>query len=231
MITAEQKAAAKSIVSIFETGKAAGDYGAATILPDGAGISYGAHQATDRADSLDAILMAYLDRGGQRAADVREVLALVQADATTGFRSVAAASPAAQRAVSILRALGTDPVMQAAQEAVFERDYWQPAERQCIEMGLVLPLSWALVYDTCIHSGPGGVARIRALFSALPPARGGDERTWAAAYVAARRAWLASRGGIVAQTVYRMDSFHALIGAGNWGLVTPFTVRGVRVGG
>ena len=232
MITAEQKASAKSIVSVFETGTATGNYSAVAILSDGAGISYGAHQATDGSDSLDAILLRYLDTGGQRAAEVRAILPIVQADKSTAYLSTASAPPEVRAAVATLRSLGTDPVMQAAQEHVFEVSYWQPAERQCAEMGLVLPLSYAIVYDTCIHSGPGGVAKIRARFAEVPPVRGGDERAWCAAYVKARRSWLAgSSNPLVQKTVYRMDSFAALIGDGRWMLDTPFKVRGVTVYG
>ena len=229
MITAEQKRACKAIVSIFETGKAAGNPAACTILPDGAGISYGAHQATDAADSLDAILVAYLRLGGAMQAEAREVLALVQADISTRYRSISSASPGVVRAVDLLRKMGADPVMAQAQEEVFERLYWQPAQDQAEGMGLIEPLSWAICYDTAIHSGPGGIAKIRARFAALPPIRGGDERVWAKAYVEARRAWLASRGGIVASTVYRMDAFLALMAAGRWDLALPLTVRGVVI--
>lgn len=229
MITPDQKKACKAIVSIFETGKAAGNPAACTILPDGAGISYGAHQATDASDSLDAILVEYLRRGGAMSAEAKEVLALVQADVSTRYRSISGATPGVVRAVELLRKMGADPIMAEAQEAVFERLYWQPAQDQAEAMGLVEPLSYAICYDTSIHSGPGGIAKIRARFPELPPIRGGDERVWAAAYVAARRAWLAGMGGIVSKTVYRMDAFSALIAAGNWALTPPFTVRGVTV--
>lgn len=229
MITEQQKLACKAIVSIFETGKAAGNPAACAILPDGAGISYGAHQATDASDSLDAILVEYLRRDGAMQSAAKEVLAVVQADVSTRYRSISSATPGVVHAVELLRKMGADPIMAEAQEAVFERLYWQPAQDQAEGMGLVEPLSWAICYDTAIHSGPGGIAKIRARFPELPPIRGGDERRWAAAYVTARRAWLASRGGIVAQTVYRMDAFSALIAAGNWALTTPFSVRGVRV--
>ena len=55
-ITVEDARRIKSIVSVFETGKAEGDPAAVVVLPDGAGISYGLHQATDRAGSLDEIV-------------------------------------------------------------------------------------------------------------------------------------------------------------------------------
>lgn len=229
MITPEQKRTCKRIVGVFETGRPDPDYGACTILRDGAGISYGAHQATDGADSLDAILLRALDLGISRADEVRVALSLMQADASTRYSSISAAPAEIRQAVTLLRALGSDPVMQRAQEEVFEANYWIPAQRQAEEMGLRTPLAWAVVYDTCIHSGPGGVARVRARFPELPPARGGAEAAWISAYVRARRAWLAAQGGIVAGTVYRMDAFLSLIAAGAWDLVLPVTVRGVVI--
>ncbi len=229
MITEQQRRAAQAIVSIFETGKAQGDPGAVAVLPDGAGISYGIHQATDGADSLDAILIRALELGVGRAAELRELLRHLQADESARYSSLKGAPAWLVEGAALLRALGSDPVMQRAQQEVFEALYWAPAARQCVEMGLILPLSWAIVYDTCIHSGPAGVGRIRARFAELPPSRGGDERAWAIAYVRARRSWLLSRGGIVASTTYRMDAFSALMVAENWTLATPFSVRGVTV--
>lgn len=229
MITPEQKRACKAIVSIFETGKAQGNPSACTILPDGAGISYGLHQATDASGSLDTILVEYIRRGGSMRAEAWDVLMIVQANVSTQYRSISAASPGVVRAVDMLRQMGADPIMAEAQEAVFDRLYWQPAQDQAEAMGLVEPLSWAVCYDTAIHSGPSGIARIRARFPEVPPIRGGDERKWTAAYVRARRSWLTSRVGIVAQTVYRMDAFLSLIEAGRWDLTPPFRVCGVEL--
>ena len=193
MITADQKRAAKAIVSVFETGTATGNYSAATILSDGAGISYGAHQATDGSDSLDAILLRYLDTGGQRAAEVRPILAIVQADKSTAYLSTASAPPEVRAAVATLRSLGTDPVMQAAQEHVFETAYWQPAERQCAEMGLVLPLSYAIVYDTCIHSAPASARCRRCAGAMSAPGARPTSRRGGAGWRAARTRWCRRR--------------------------------------
>ena len=46
----------KMIVNTFETGEPEGNYGLAVLLQDGAGISYGRSQATDRGGNLDAIV-------------------------------------------------------------------------------------------------------------------------------------------------------------------------------
>lgn len=230
-ITDKQKWAAQEIVAVFETGKvtSSASYSTCTILKDGAGISYGKHQSTDRADSLDQIVLRYLDAKGQYADEIKPYLSLLTSDATS---KVDPSNPPAnvKALMDLLKKAGQDPVMQKAQDAVFDDGYWNPAVSQAESMGLVLPLSYAIVYDTCIHSGPGGVAKIRKLFNEVPPARGGDEKAWAKAYVMARREWLASSSNtLVQKTVYRMDAFLALMRDGNWDLVTPFKVRGVTV--
>jgi chitosanase len=87
-----------------------------------------------------------------------------------------------------------------------------------------------VIYDTCIHSGPGGVANIRARFPEASPARGGDEKAWISAYIRARRAWLLSHPNpIVQKTVYRMDALEELVKKDCWDLKTPLVVRGVKI--
>ncbi len=115
--------------------------------------------------------------------------------------------------------------MRKAQDSIFDERYWVPATGHANSMGLVLPLSWAVIYDTCIQSGPDGVARIRRLFPEAPPIRGGKEEAWTRAYVAAREAWLGSHSNpSVRRSAARMRTFRNLIDEGNWQLETPLQV-------
>ena len=220
----------KQVVNVFETGKADGDYGMAVILEDGAGISYGRSQATDGGGNLDRIVYAYLDAGGRFAEDLRPFLDRL---ANNDSARVNPASPPkwTRDLMNKLAEAGrTDPIMQNVQDAVFDEAYWLPALNQATTMQLELPLSLAVVYDSTIHSGPNGVARIRRMFPELPPSRGGDERAWTSAYVRARYAWLATHSRYaVRQTTYRMQAFCQLIGEENWTLTTPFTIPRPRV--
>lgn len=214
-----------AILSVIESGKAQGDPGAVALLADGAGISYGIHQATDGSGSLDAVLLRYLDLGGQSVA-IRDLLPKLATNDSTR-EDPSNPSPWCRAAMATLRDVGhADPLMLEAQQAVFTDLYWTPAVAQWEAMGLVTPLALALVYDTCIQSGPGGVARMRRLFPEVPPVRGGDEKRWARAYIEARRTWLLSRGGAIAASVYRMDVFRQLVRQRLWDLATPFSVRG-----
>lgn len=215
----------KSIVNVFETGRAEGDYGAVALLDDGAGISYGRSQATDGGGNLDRIVWRYLDLGGRFGEQLRPFLEILGSDAST---RVDPDDPPAwvTEVMDLLAAAGReDPLMQQAQDEVFDQRYWVPAERWATEMQLVLPLSWAVVYDTVIHSGPGGVWWIRRLFPDLPPSRGGTEKSWTRAYVRARYAWLAGHERLaVRRTVYRMSAFLSLIAEPNWDLEPPVTI-------
>jgi chitosanase len=232
MLTDQQKRAAQAIVNVFETGVAKGDYSRAVILPDGAGISYGRSQATDGGGTLDAIVRRYIDRGGPLADKLEPYLDELYANETT---KVDPKNPPewATNLLGLLRQAGGDQTMRQVQDEIFDAAYWSPAAKQGEVAGLRLALSYAVLYDTAIQSGPGVIPRMRNLFVEVPPVRGGDERAWTRAYVAGRRAWLASFVGrteaasaIVRKTVYRMDAFRELIDAGNWDLKAPFTVRG-----
>ena len=227
-----QKHAIDCILSVFETGKVPtpAAYQTCTILRDGAGISYGKHQATDNAGSLDKIVQKYIAAGGKHAEALKPYVPRLAANETAKLNP-AAPPDWAKALVSLLKEAGADPVMQKAQDEVFDENYWNPAVTHAKAIGLTTALGYAVVYDTCIHSGPGRVATHRAAFPQKSPANGGDEKEWIRAYVGARKVWLAgSSNALVQRTVYRMETFEGLMAAGNWSLATPFTVRGVKIG-
>lgn len=220
----------KNIIEVYETGKISKNYGTTTILEDGAGISYGKSQATDKSNTLDAIVFRYIDKKGMYAASLEQYLDELQSDLTTKANP---RNPPAwvRNLMMILEHAGNlDPKMKEAQDEIFDELYWQPAQKHITSMKLILPLSHAVVYDSCIHSGSDGVNKIRRLFSEVPPANNGDERKWTEAYVRARRAWLANYPTvIVRKTVYRMDYFLEMIKDVNWQLDKPLTIMGVRL--
>jgi len=230
-ITKEQKHAIDCILSIFETGRVptAASYQTCTILRDGAGISYGKHQATDNAGSLDKIVQKYIAAGGKHAEALKPYVPRLAANETAKLNP-AAPPDWAKALVNLLKEAGADPIMQKAQDEVFDENYWLPAVNHAKAIGLTTALGHAVIYDTCIHSGPGRVATHRAAFPQKSPANGGDEAEWVKAYVAARKNWLlGNKNPIVQKTIYRMEAFEQLMAAGNWGLALPFTVRGVKV--
>ena len=230
-VTANQKHVIDCVLSIFETGRVPSpqSYQTCAILPDGAGISYGKHQSTDRGGSLDKIVDLYIQKGGKQAEELKQFVPKLALNETAKVdpRNIPSW---AKYLMGVLKVAGADPVMQQCQDAVFDADYWTPAMGHAASIGLKTALGHLVIYDTCIHSGPGGVAVIRARFPEASPANGGDEKAWVQAYVNARRAWLAgNKNPIVQGTVYRMDAFNVMIKEGNWDLNTPMVVRGVKI--
>ena len=230
--TPAQRHAINSIISVFETGRVPNPaaYATCTILPDGAGISYGMHQSTDRAGSLDNIVKRYIELGGKHAVSLQAYLPYFASNKSATEPPKGPWSAETRAVIDLLKVAGADPIMHQAQEEVFDRDYFQPAVNHANQIGLTKALSLAVVYDTCIHSGPGGVTMIRNMFAAKSPANGGTEAEWVKAYLNARRNWLGThKMTILHGTVYRMDALLALITAGNWDLTPPLKVRTVTV--
>jgi chitosanase len=231
-VTPQQKHTIDCILSIFETGRVPSPaaYAMCTSLKDGAGISYGKHQCTDKSGSLDLVVKKYIELGGTHAAALQAYLPYLAANKSASEPPAGPWSAETQALVALLKTAGADPTMHRAQDEIFDTHYWMPAAKQCEAMGLQHALSWGVIYDTCIHSGPGGVTNIRNRFAAKSPANGGDEATWVKEYINARRAWLAANANpLVQKTVYRMDALKALVDAGAWDLKTPLAVRGVKI--
>jgi hypothetical protein len=231
-VSDNQKKVIDSVLSIFETGRlpTPSAYSTCTILTDGAGISYGKHQSTDKSGSLDKIVDLYIHKCGIRADDLKSYMPQLASNETS---KVDPRNPPAwvNHLVGILKEAGKDPIMQAAQDEIFDSCYWVPAVGHAQSAGLSYALSHLVIYDTCIQSGPAGVASIRARFPEAAPCNGGDEKLWVQAYVNARRAWLESYPNVLVQkTVYRMDEINSIIKSGNWDLTMPLTVRGVKIG-
>lgn len=226
ILTDQQDQAIKSIVNVFETGRAAGDYGSVSVLKDGAGISYGRSQATDASNHLDNIVTAYCKVGGKYGDQMRPFIPYL-ADPSIPLTTHPECHELFLRFRDLLRLAGNDQVMRDIQDNYFDKRFFLPAVRQCEVMGLLLPLSAGVVYDSFIQ---GAFALIRTKFQEVPPANGGDEIEWVRAYVGARHRWLVGKGGVLASSSYRTAFWMDQISAGNWRLDTPINCRGVAIG-
>jgi len=230
--TPEQKHAIDCVLAVFETGKVptAASYSTCTVLKDGAGISYGKHQCTDKAGSLDLVCKKYIELGGARAAELTQCMGYLATNESSKVDPKGPFPTWLTNLINLLKALGAEPIMQQAQDFVFDQNYFLPAVNHAKDVGLTTALGLLALYDTCIHSGPGRVATHRAAFPEKSPKNGGDEKAWVKAYLNARRAWLlANSNPLVQKTVYRQDAILDLIKADNWDLKLPFKVRGVEV--
>jgi len=232
MVTSEQKHVIDCVLAIFETGKipTTAAYSTCTVLSDGAGISYGKHQATDKSGSLDLVSKRYVKLNGIHAEALSGYLPQLSSNESTKINPKEIYPEWLNQLIELLKTAGADPLMQQAQDEIFDELYWLPAVKIATEIGLQTALGQLTIYDTCIHSGAGNVSKIRKLFPEAAPVNGGDEKTWVLAYIAARKNWLQTRENpIVHKTVYRMDELKKIADADNWNLKTPLIVRKVKI--
>jgi hypothetical protein len=236
MLTFTQRATIDEIVALFETGRPVSPeaYTTATVLADGAGITYGIHQATRSV--LEAILAEYSVRAGAYAGEIARAFAGHAVADARPYSSEAAAPAWVRDVLTQLRLAGRDTTMQAVQREVFAAKVWDPVEALCRSLGLVEPLSYLTLYDTAIQSGIGRIEALRPNFPEAPPSRRGRERIWTAQFIGARRRWLETYSSVVPgktelvrRSVYRVVELERMAGAGLWALARPLTVRGVAI--
>lgn len=225
-LTALQKRICEQVINVFETGKIDGDYGALVTLADGPQgmrqVTYGRSQTTEYSN-LEELVQMYADANGTFSAQLRAFIAKI------------GVTPLAdnQEFKQLLRDAGRkDPVMQQIQDTFFDKRYFQPAMNWSDTNTFTLPLSALVIYDSFIHSGsiPGF---LRKRFAAVPPAKGGDEKTWIGQYVDVRQKWLSTHSNkILQKTVYRTQCFKREIARDNWDLSqVPINANNVKVSG
>jgi len=111
-VTPSQKHVIDCVLAIFETGKVPtpGSYATCAILNDGAGISFGKHQSTDRANSLDLVVKRYIQKGGLSAKQLEPFLPYFAANKSATEPPRGPWSMETQTVVNILRAaVGSSP--------------------------------------------------------------------------------------------------------------------------
>jgi chitosanase len=215
-----QEQIAKGIVNIFETGRLLGDYSSVVVAPNDRGhLTYGRSQTTLASGNLYVLMSGYCSApGAALAQQLSPYLPRLQSCDLTLDDDVDLRR--------LLEQAGADPAMRQAQDAFFDREYWQPATRRAIEAAVTTPLGVATIYDSTIH---GNYVAIKTSADAVVPMPR-DENAWVRQYITLRRAWLASNSNPgLRPTVYRMEELRKLADAGNWGLEPPLVVRGITI--
>jgi hypothetical protein len=222
-LTPAQRRLCDRVLNAFETGSAAGDYGNISIFHDGPGnnrqITYGRSQTTEYGH-LAELVHRYVGANGTYSASLAPYEGKVGVVALVDD----------QNFLNLLMQAGNDPVMQMVQDDFFNDVYFVAAKRWAEANGFTLPLSMLVIYDSFVHSG-SILDSIRSKFPEVPPARGGNEKTWISQYVAARQNFLANhRRAILHNTVYRTKCLRAQIQKDNWDLSqVPIDANGVKV--
>lgn len=221
-LTASQEKTAKAIVNIFETGEVLGNYGSVTLIPGDTGrLTFGRSQTTLDSGNLFILLKTYCENEGARfGARLSEWLPSIDAK-DDGVDTD-------KKLHNVLRASADDPIMRDTQDQFFDKAYWQPAARNAANNGVSTALGMAVIYDSVIHGS--WVAIRKRVLDQIGPVESAGERVWISTYVQTRKNWLAtSSRSDLRRTVYRMETFEALISHDNWGLNLPLAVRGREI--
>jgi hypothetical protein len=148
-------AIASDITSVFETGKVGGDPSAVQNKDAGI-ISFGKHQCTlsSKEDSLEKVLDRYIEMApdSECAKKLEGLMERVRSKDKTLRND--------QEFISLLEEAGKDPIMEQAQDQVFDEMYWKPAMESAEKAGIESNLGKALFYDTSVNSGPDGLNTI-----------------------------------------------------------------------
>jgi chitosanase len=132
--------------------------------------------------------------------------------------------------ISLLKAAGSDPLMQLCQDQAFDNLYINRAYKFCDTNELNLPLSRLVICDSYLQSG-SILSFLRNKFSEKIPVAGGDEKKWIQSYCTVRRDWLKNHSRkILNKTIYRMDFMLDRIKKGDWDLTqSPFNANGLII--
>ena len=217
-LTPVQVAVIDAIVSLFESNSPARYDAVARSATDAGGLSYGKHQAALVGGSLFRMISDYCAApGAQKAAALKPYLPRMEAGDRTLDQDDAL--------VALLKAAAADPVMQDVQDAFFYDHYMTPALTEAASLGFQTALGCAILYDSFVQGSWSTGADIKGKTIAVAGAPTAEnEKTWLAAYLQTRRAWLVSRGADLARSVYRIDALTALVTAGEWDLEMPLAL-------
>jgi len=225
-LTDQQKHICEQVINAFESGSAAGVYGAISIMDDGPHrvrqISYGRSQTTEYGN-LEELLEMYVNNNGIYSAAIQPYLDKI---GVTPLVDDAAFK-------KLIRDAGAkDPVMQQVQDQFFDLRYFQPAMQWMDDNGLSLPLSALVIYDSYIHSG-SIMMFLRKRFLERTPKNGGDEKIWISQYVDTRNSWLSTHSSqLLRNTVYRTSCLEIEIARNNWDLnLLPIRAHDVDIYG
>lgn len=238
--TPRTKALCDTCLSIIETGSPERLYGVWVYLKDGAGLTAGAHQGTDRSNSVDRMVRIGVAKWEAAHGPVPQdddhlvwrakfwALPIFEANATVKLDP----DNLPGWAVELGKWWESCSVLQEfrdAQDQVFHEDYWLPAVAVADEVGLTSPLGMLVAYDSMVQSGLNGplsMRKLRRQFSERSPKNGGNEAAWLSAYVRTRRAILSHHPKKAVRTsAYRTEALLDLCNEGNIGLTTPFVMR------
>lgn len=221
IIPSDKKEIMKSIVSIFETGRIEFDYKKVTFVNgDKGGLSYGIFQASLSSGSLYELINEYSKEPGSEYGGILSAYLKLLQDKSPklnideGFKEM-------------LKQAGYDPIMKKVQDRFFDKRYYEPSIQICGLNKFSLILSALVIFDSMVQGAYRIIKKRTNEKYGISDLIG--EKSWISFYVKERHKWLKSKGGILAKTVYRMETIRELINEDNWELHLPLLIRGIKI--
>ena len=214
------------ILNVWETGDPSGKPSLISIFNDGSG---GRRQLTlgvgftEDGGNLKTVIKRYISKGGKFADFFKKYV-----DGIGNTKKPSLVNDA-EFITTLKKASKEDILMIEAQREIFEEVYLVGAKKFVKENGFVLPISWLVFADSTLHSGQPAPSGLRNKFSEVPPSKGGAELAYIRAYLKTRRAWLKSKGGILAKTTYRVDNMISHLEKKDYYLLQPFYANGILI--
>ena len=249
-----QVATIDAIVGAFECARPFYYSRTARAEGDAGGFSYGTHQVSHTSGNLHKLLQSYVgwtdpkpdpDFAKRVKARLKDVEVEPEPKGDAAKQKWKAKLEEQRLALikdnelkSLLELAAQDPAMRRAQDAYFYSQYLKPALKQVKAVGFKNALSWAVAFDSAIHSGPGWWDSHKDDVDKIvgAPASAANETAWIQAYIKYRHEWLLDMAeknpkkyGILKDTVYRPNTFKALAEANNWNLSLPVQAHGYKI--
>ncbi|MGE3326852.1 MAG: chitosanase [Acidimicrobiia bacterium] len=229
-LSPDQRRRADELISTFENSTTELQYGYASELGDGRGITAGRAGFTSATGDLELVVEKYvaLVPSTPLAAFLPELkrLAADRDPNTAGLTGFVAQWEQAS----------TDPLMRTSQDAIVDQLYFGPAMARGQAVGLQTALALTAVYDTAIQHGDGDDPdSLQAIIGETTkrlggsPSSGIDERAWLTEFLAVRRRHLLNAAQPATraawrESVGRVDALQSLVKSGNLDLTGPFSV-------
>lgn len=221
-MTPETKNKIQRILNKIESGSQNGNYAAISLYKDGPNqikqITFGKSQTTEWGN-LNKLISLYVEKDGKFADELKPYLQKIGKVSLVDDANL----------LSILKASGSDPIMQESQDQFFDEHYWKPAAKWFESNKFTLPLSMLVIYDSFIHSG-SILSFLRNKFSASIPSKGGDEKEWITSYLNVRHEWLKNHSNpILRKTIYRTRDMLLAVEKENWDLKQVYHCNGENI--
>ncbi|ATH92523.1 chitosanase [Bacillus glycinifermentans] len=232
----DQKRRAEQLTSIFENGKTEIQYGYVEALDDGRGYTCGrAGFTTATGDALEVVEVytkAVPNNKLKKYLPELRRLAKEESDDISNLKGFDSA----------WSSLGNDKDFRAAQDAVNDRLYYQPAMKRSDNAGLKTGLARAVMYDTVIQHGDGddpdsfySLIKRTNKKAGGSPKDGIDEKKWLNKFLDVRYDDLMNPADpdtrdVWRESVARVDVFRSIAKSNNYNLNGPIHVHSKEYG-